>query len=139
MLVTGAFMTPQTEEQARTESTPSLGEQVRDFAQLHVDLARTELRHGSIRLVLGAVAVGASLFFCGLAIFALEVALFLGLRSFLSDVLAAVVTGLAFILLGALIGRLGLRLLRGVKSVFLPQTRAMVGELFAWRDDKTNS
>jgi len=26
-----------------------------------------------------------------------------------------------------------------VKSVFLPQTRAMVGELFAWRDDKTNS
>ena len=129
-------MTPQIEEQARTESTPSLGAQVRDFAQLHVDLARTELRHGSIRLALGAVVLGASLFVFGLAVLALEVALFLWLQSFLSDVLAAVVTGIVFILTGVLGLRAGLALLRGVKSVFLPQTRAMVGELFAWRDDK---
>ncbi len=132
-------MTPQIEEQARTEPTHSLGEQVRDFAKLHVDLARTELRHGSIRLLLGAVVLGASLFIFGLALVALEVALFLWLRSFVSDGLAAALTGLASILMGVLGLRAGLRLLRGVKSVFLPQTRAMVGELFAWRDDKTNS
>lgn len=132
-------MTPQIEEQARTEPTPSLGAQVRDFAQLHVDLARTELRHGSIRLVLGAVALGASLFLFGLAVVALEVALFLSLRSFLSDALAAVVTGLVFIVIGVIGLRVGLAVLRGVKSVLLPQTRAMVGELFAWRDDKKSS
>ena len=127
-------MTPQIDEQART-----LSRHVGEFAKLHVDLARAELRAGSARFAIGIILLISSVFVASLAAVALAAALYFWLRSVLSTILAASIVGLVLAALAALGFLLGWRFLRDVRSILLPRTRAMVGELFAWRDDKTNS
>ena len=127
-------MSPQVEEQAQ-----AVGQQVRDFARLHVDLARTEIRDGSARFLWGLVLVGASVCVGTVAIVAFVVALFLLLRTVLSPVLAATCVAVILGLLSAIGFRWGWSLIRRIRSVSLPRTRAMVGEIFQWREDKNNS
>lgn len=127
-------MTPQIDEQART-----LSRHVGDFAKLHVDLARAELRAGSARFAIGIILLLASVFVASLAAVAFAVALYFWLRSLLSTIFAASIVGGVLVGLSALGFTMGWRFLRGVHSLSMPRTREMVGELLAWRDDKTNS
>ena len=127
-------MTPQIDEQART-----LSRNVGEFAKLHVDLARAELRAGSARFAIGFIVLTASVFVASLATVAFAVALFFALRALLSTILAAILVGIVLSGLAALGFYLGWRFLREVRSLSLPRTREMVGELLQWRDDQTNS
>ena len=127
-------MSPQIDEQART-----LSQHVGELAKLHVDLARAELRAGSTRFILGLVVLVASVFVASLAAVAFALALYLWLRSLLSPIPAAGIVGLVLALASVLGFRLGWHWLRGVRSVLLPRSREMVGELLAWRDDKKSS
>ncbi len=127
-------MSPQIDEQAQ-----DLGRHVGEIVKLHVDLARAELRAGSARFALGLVALATSVFVASLALVAFALALFFSLRSFLSPILAAAIVGVLLALLSALGFLQGWKWVRGIRSLLLPRTREMVGELLAWRDDKTSS
>ncbi|HZM16969.1 MAG TPA: phage holin family protein [Candidatus Krumholzibacteria bacterium] len=127
-------MSPQIDEQAQ-----DLGRHVGEIVKLHVDLARAELRAGSARFVLGLVALATSIFVASLAIVAFALALYLLLRSLLSPILAATIVGVLLALVSALGFLQGWKWVRGIGSLLLPRTREMVGELLAWRDDKTSS
>ena len=127
-------MTPQIDEQART-----LSRHVGEFAKLHVDLARAELRAGSARFTLGLVLLITSVFFASLAAVAFAVALYFWLSAVLSPILAMSIVGVVLAALSGLGFALGWRFVCDVRALLLPRTRKMVGELFAWRDDRTNS
>ena len=126
-------MAPQIEEQAQ-----AVGQQVREFAKLHVDLARTEIRDGSTRFLWGLVLIGASVCVGTLAVVTSAFALFLILRTVLSPALSATCVALILGLLSAIGFRWGWSLICGLRSVSLPRTRAMVGEIFSWGEDKKN-
>lgn len=127
-------MTPQIEEQART-----LSRHVGEYAKLHVDLARAELRAGSARFVIGVILLIAAVFVASLAAVAFAFALYFRLRALVGVILAASIVGAILAALSGLGFYLGWRCLRGVRALLLPRTREMVGELFAWRDGKKKS
>ena len=127
-------MTPQIEEQVQ-----AVGRQAREVAKLHVDLARTEIRDGSTRFLWGLVLVGASVCIGTVTLVTCALALYLLLRTVLSPVLAATCVAVILGLLSAIGFRWGWSLIRGIRGWSLPRTRAMVGEIFSWREDKSNS
>ena len=127
-------MSPQIDEQAQ-----DLGRHVGEVVKLHVDLARAELRAGSARFVLGLVALATSIFVASLAMVAFALALYLTLRAVLSPIFAAGLVGVLLALMSAIGFMQGWKWVRGIRSLLLPRTREMVGELLAWRDDKTSS
>jgi uncharacterized membrane protein YqjE len=122
------------------DEPPDLVSEVQDFARLHVDLARSEVRDGTRRLVRGLLLLLLAAASTGLLVFAGLVTLFLWLRTrFDPWVAAALVTvSLAAFVVGA--SAVGKWQLGGTKALLLPRTRTLLRELFAWRDDKpTNS
>ena len=127
-------MSPRNQEEA-----PAVGQQVREFAQLHVDLARTEVRDGSTRFFWGLFVLGASISIGTVSIGVFAWALYLLLRAFMPPTPAASFVAVALGALSAIGLRLGWRLVGSLRSLLLPQTRAMLGELFTWRSDKTSS
>ena len=115
-------MDPATEE--RVELT---GAEIRDFAKMHVDLARTEVREGSARFVLGLLLLTGSILVGTMALLIGCAALFLALRSFLSPAPAAALTCVVLLGVSALMVRIGFRCLGGLRSLLLPRTRQMLG------------
>jgi uncharacterized membrane protein YqjE len=116
-----------------------LGADLKEFVKLHFDLAQTEMRDGWLRCLGGLVIIGIVAGLGILGVLALTAALYLVLDGPLSPAGAAAAVAAFFGLL-CLIGlRVGLKLLSGVGSVFLPRTREMLWELLTWRDDRKNS
>ncbi|UCE01629.1 MAG: phage holin family protein [Candidatus Latescibacterota bacterium] len=121
------------------ERAQAVGEEIRDYAKLHVDLARTEVRDGSTRFVWGLILV-----LCGAAMGALALvagcaSLYLFLHGRMSPPAATAVVTLVFASVAALSFRLAKGRLVGVRSLLLPRTRAMLSEALSWRNGKSNS
>jgi len=127
-------MDPTTEE--RAEFTAA---EIRDFAKMHVDLARTEVRDGSARFIWGLLLLSGSILVGTLALLIGCGALFLALRAFLSPAPAAALACIVLFGVSALMVRIGFRCLGGLRSLLLPRTRQMLGELFRWPDNKNGS
>ncbi|MFQ5600475.1 MAG: phage holin family protein [Candidatus Krumholzibacteriia bacterium] len=121
------------------ERAQAVGEGVRDFAKMHVDLARAEVRDGSTRFVWGMFLAGLGVMLGTLAFLTAGASLFLTLRSVLSAPASAGVVALVFLGLGFVTFRLGQRLMAGIGSLLLPRTRAMLWELVTWRENKSDS
>lgn len=124
---------------AGEEHAALTGAEIRDFAKMHVDLARTEVREGSARFVWGLMLLSASILVGTLASLVGCAALYLTLRTLLPPAPAAALTFIALLGISALLVRLGFHCLGGLRSLLLPRTRQMLGELFRWPDDKTDS
>lgn len=127
-------MSPQLDEER-----PDLVSEVQDLARLHVDLARAEVRDGTRRLQRGLLLLLLAAASAGLLVLASVVTLFLWLETrFEPWVAAALTTAILgiFVLVAAIVGRWQLR---GTRALLLPRTRALLGELFSWRNDKPTS
>jgi hypothetical protein len=121
------------------ERAQAVGEDIRDYAKLHVDLARTEVRDGSTRFVWGLILV-----LCGaatgtLAVIAGCASLYLFLHGLMPPPAAAAVVTLIFTCVAALSFRLAKNRLVGVRSLLLPRTRSMLWEALSWRNGKSDS
>ena len=116
-----------------------VGREVREFAALHLQLARAEAREGSKRLLssLFLLAFGVTTF--ALVLVAAGVALFLWLRRALSPEAAAALVAVAYLFVGAATWWAGWRLMKGATGLLLPQTRALLWELITCRDETKNS
>jgi len=117
----------------------AIGNDVRELARLHGELAHHELRRGWTRLVAG-------LFLLGFGVAAgLLVVVLLSIASvaFLAPRLGTAGSAATIALIDAVIAGaalwLGIRMLRGAADLSLPRTRTMLWELFTWRDPPTNS
>ena len=124
---------------ASEERVALTGEEIRDFAKMHVDLARTEVREGSARFVWGLLLLSGSILVGTLALLVGCTALYLALRTVLDPAPAAALTSLVLLVVSALMVRVGFRCLGGLRSLLLPRTRQMIGELVKWQDDKNGS
>ena len=113
--------------------------EIREFAKLHVDLARTEVREGSARFVWGVLLLSGSILVGTLAVLIACAALYLALRTLLEPAPAAALTSLVLLAVSILMVQLGMRWLGALRSLLLPRTRQMLGELFHWQDDKNGS
>ena len=127
-------MAPPTEEHAQVS-----GKEIRDFAKMHVDLARTEVRQGSTRFVWGMWVLIWALQAGTLAVLAACASLYLALQSILSPAGAAGATAVALAAVSFFGIRIARRLMGNVRSLSLPRTREMLGELFPWRENKNGS
>jgi hypothetical protein len=127
-------MNPLLDEHAR-----AVGEDVREYAKLHVDLARTEVRDGSTRFVWGLVVFVWGIGIGTLAIVGVCASLYLFLHTLMPPPAAAGVVTIVFVGVGALAFRLAWKLLGGVRSLLLPLTREMLWEVLPWRNGKHNS
>ncbi len=126
-------MSPQLDEEQ-----PDLVSEVQDLTRLHVDLARAEVRDGTRRLLRGVILLVLAAVAAGLCLLASAITVFLYLQTHFSTwVAAALTTGIyASLALGAAaISRVQLQ---GTRSLLLPRTRALLGELFSWRSDKSS-
>ena len=121
------------------EHIRAVGQEVRDLAKLHVDLAAAEVRDGSKQFVRGVILLGYGILLGTLVLVALGVCLFFLLDRWLSQAGAAAVVAVVFLAAGSTALWLGWRSLGGVSSVTLPRTRAMLWELFTCRDKPTDS
>lgn len=121
------------------EHGPAVGEELKEFAKLHIDLAQSEMREGSIHCLGGLVLFGVAAGLGVLALLALTAALYLVLDGPLSPAGAAAAVAVFFGLLCLIGVRVALKLLSGVGSLFLPRTREMLWELLTWRDDRKSS
>ena len=117
----------------------AIGNDVRELARLHGELAHHELRRGWTRLVAG-------LFLLGFGVAAgLLVVVLLSIASvaFLAPRLGTAGSAATIALIDAVIAGaalwLGVRMLRGAADLSLPRTRTMLWELLTWRDPPTNS
>jgi hypothetical protein len=124
---------------ASEEHAPLTGAGIRDFAQMHVDLARTEVREGSARFVWGLLLLSGSILVGSLALLIGCAALYLALRSVVGPAPAAALTSVGLLGVSALLVHIGFRCLGGLRSLLLPRTRQMLGELFRWQDDRNGS
>jgi uncharacterized membrane protein YqjE len=117
----------------------SLGGEIRDFARMHVDLARSEVRFGSARIVRGLVVLIVAAILAVLVLASLGVALFLALIPRFSSLTASLLVAAAYgVLAGICIG-LARMWLRDGSSLLLPRTRQMLRELFSWPANPTDS
>jgi hypothetical protein len=119
------------------EEQPDLVSEVQDLARLHVDLARAEVRDGTRRLQRGmALLVMAFVATC-LVVLTATVTLFLYLQTHFRPWIAAGLTTLLLAGFAVLAVRLGRWQLHGTRALLLPRTRALLGELFTWRHEKS--
>jgi len=117
----------------------AIGGDVREIARLHAELARTELRHGWMRLVGGLFLLGFGVAAGSLVLVIAGVACVLFLAPHLGTAWAAATVSLLGALVACFALWLGVRTLRGASSLFLPRTRTLLWELLTWRDPPTNS
>ena len=117
----------------------SLGHGIRDFARLHVDLARSEVRFGGGRVVRAVVALVVAAILAVLLLAALGLALFLALSTRFSGVTAALLVAATYAVLAGICIALARRWLRDGSSLLLPRTRQMLRELFSWPPNPTDS
>ena len=117
----------------------AVGREVRELARLHGELVHVELRGGARRLIAAVLLVGFGIMMAGLVVVAFGFALFAWLSSLLTTPSAALIVALGFAATMMLSWWMSWRLLRGAKSLLLPQTRTMLWELLRWRDVPTNS
>ncbi len=117
----------------------AIGSEVRELARLHGELARTELRHGWIRLIGGLFMIGFGVAAGVLVIVIAGVACILFLAPHLGTAGAAATVALADALVAGITLWLGVRTLRGAASLLMPRTRTLLWELITWSDPPTNS
>ena len=128
-------MSPQLDEEQ-----PDLVNEVQDLARLHVDLARAEVRDGTRRLQRGVGLLVLAMLTAILCVLASAFTLFFWLQTRFDTWVAAALTTATYAFLALLAAALGRQQLQGTRSLLLPRSRALLGELFAWRSDKsTNS
>lgn len=121
------------------EHVREVGREVRDFAALHLQLARAEARQGSKHLLssLFLLAFGVATF--SLVLVAAGVALFLLLAGVMPPAAAAALVAAGYLLVGVAAWWAGWRLMQGADALFLPQTRTLLSELITCRDEPMNS
>ena len=118
------------------EEQPDLVSEVQDLARMHVDLAREEVRDGTRRLQRGLVLLLLASASVGFLMLSAVVTVFLWLETRFEPWVAAALTTAAlgvFVVVAVAVGKWQLE---GTRALLLPRTRALLGELFAWRDDK---
>jgi len=117
----------------------SLGGEIRDFARMHVDLARSEVRFGSGRVARALVVLIVAAILAVLVLASLGVALYLALTPRFSALTASLLVAATYgILAGICIG-LARAWLRDGSSLLLPRTRQMLRELLSWPPNPTGS
>jgi len=121
------------------EDQVDLVSEVQDLARLHVDLARAEVRDGTRRLQQGLVLTLLAIASAGLLVLSAGVTLFLWLQTHFEPWIAAAVTTAALAGLVMVAVVLAKWQLRGTRALLLPRSRALLGELFSWRNDKPPS
>lgn len=121
------------------EDLRAAGREARTLAELHAELARTELQRGALHLAVGIFLFGLGIAVGGLALAAASIALYLVLDRFLAAPLAGSLVALLLAALTLFAWWLAWRVLRGARSLSLPVTRQMLGELLRWRDGPTKS
>src|SRR5262249_37689267 len=114
-------------------------DEVRDFAQLHWLLARTEAHDGLKRLLSSLFLLAFGVTMGTLVLMAAGFALFLALERVMSPAWAAALVALVYAAIGAVACWAGWRLIRSAGVLSLPQTRAMLWELISCRDKPTSS
>ena len=143
-----AGVDPTTAAPAETdpEAPASLEEQlraverdVRELVRLHGDLARFEARSGLLRLLLGMFMMGVGVFVAGFVLLAAGFAFYLSLVRVMPPAGAATVVAAGFALTSLGAWFLAWRLLQGAGSLLLPRTRALLSEMFTWRNKPTGS
>jgi len=117
----------------------AIGNEVRELARLHGELARTELRHGWMRLIGGLFLLGFGVAAGLLVLVIAGVACILFLAPRLGTAGAAATVALVDALVAGISLWLGVRTLRGATSLLLPRTRTLLWELLTWRDPPTKS
>lgn len=117
----------------------AIGGDVRELVRLHGELARTELRHGWMRLICGLFLLGFGVTVGTLVVVMVSVTWVLFLSPQLGTAAATATVALMDSLVAGIALWLGIRTLRGATSLFLPRTRTLLWELLTWRDPPTNS
>src|SRR5262245_11032629 len=110
------------------EHVRAVGADVRELARLHAALARSEARHGVVRIAAAILLCGFAVAAAVAVLVAAGVAGFLFLQRFVSPASAAAVVAATYLVLVGAASWIGWRLLRGARSLSLPQTRAMLWE-----------
>lgn len=117
----------------------AIGNDVRELARLHGQLAHTELRHGFARLIAGLFLLG----FGAAAGLLVVILLSVASVSFLAPRLGTAGSAATIALVDAIVAGaalwLGIRMLRGAAALSMPRTRSMLSELLTWHDPPTNS
>lgn len=121
------------------EHVRDVGREVREFAALHLQLAREEARGGSKYLVVSIFLLAFGVATFSLVLVAAGVALFLLLARVVAPAAAATLVAAGYFLVGAAAWWAGWRLMQGASALFLPQTRTLLWELITCRDKPTNS
>jgi hypothetical protein len=119
------------------EEQPDLVSEVQDLARLHVDLARAEVRDGTRRLQRGVALLIMAFVATSLVVLAATVTVFLYLQTHVAPWIAAALTTVLLGVFAAAAVRLGRWQLQGTRALLLPRTRALLGELFTWRNEKS--
>lgn len=122
-------MGPLIDEHAR-----AVGQEVRELARLHAELASAEVHEGTRSFVRGVLLCGFGILVGTLVLVAAGVALFFLWNQVLTPAGAAGMVALIYLVVGAGALWLGVRLVGGLHAVLLPRTRAMLWELLTCRD-----
>lgn len=114
-------------------------EPLSDFAKLHLDLAKSEVRTGSYHLQRGLFWTVLSLVLAVCGVLGLMAAMFLWLRQQWGAAPAALCVGAGSLVASAGLYALSRRAWAGASSFTLPRTREMLGEFKAWHQNPPNS
>jgi uncharacterized membrane protein YqjE len=121
------------------EHVQAVGEEVRELANLHAQLALTEIREGTTSFVRGVILCAFGVLASALVLVAFGMVVFFLANRTLTPAGAATVVMAAYGVIGWATIRFGTRSLERVSSLFLPRTRAMLWELVTCRDKRTKS
>ena len=116
------------------EHVQAVGEEVRELAKLHAELARAEVREGTTDFVRGVLLCAFGVLVLALTLVAAGVALFFLAHRVLTPAGAAGVVTLVYLVVGGIAVRQGIRRVGGLGALLLPRTRAMLWELVTCRD-----
>ena len=117
----------------------AIGNEVRELARLHGELAQTELRHGWNRLIAGLFLLGFGVLAGLLVIVLFSVASVAFLAPRLGNAGSAATVAIVDAIVAGVSLWLGARMLRGATTLSMPRTRSMLWELLTWRDPPTSS
>jgi uncharacterized membrane protein YqjE len=121
------------------EKVQTVGEEIRELARLHQELARAELREGVRRIGVACFLFGIGIFVGGLSLLAAGVAIFSLFDRFMARGLAAAVVAVLYGASALAAYFIAFHRLEGTRSLLLPRTRALLKELLQWRDDPKSS
>jgi uncharacterized membrane protein YqjE len=117
------------------EHVTGVGREVREFARLHLMLAREEATQGSKNFVRSLFLIGFGVSAGGLVLVAAGTALFLWLARVMDPAGAAALVAIVLLAVSSLSLWGGWRWLKSSKSLFLPETRRMLWELVTCPDE----